>query len=139
MNKQKLPNIIQLAVITTAAISIAVGAGKLPVENTLGLELLSTSIIFYAGFILGRAIENWKLMKKQPSTILKEGVYAEHSHPIYLGTFMLFAGLSLLFRSTWGLVFSTLWGLFLTYQSVKEGREVKYLEKKSQTTHRQKR
>ncbi len=139
MGKKRLPNIVQLVLLTTAALSIAVGAGKLPVADTLGLRLMSVAITFYSGFLLGRATENWILMKKHRDTILKEGIYAEQSHPIYLGTFMLFAGLALLFRSTWGLVFATLWGLFLTYQSIKEGREVRKLEKKSETTNRQKR
>ncbi len=136
MGKRKLPNIVQLALFTAAALSIVIGAGKLPIQDTLGLRLMSVSIIFYAGFVLGRATENWILMKKNRDTVLKEGIYTEHSHPIYLGTFMLFAGLALLFRSTWGLVFATLWGLFLTHQSIKEGREVKKLEKKSKTTDR---
>ena len=139
MGKKRLPNIVQLVLLTTAALSIVVGAGKLPVADTLGLRLMSVAITFYSGFLLGRATENWILMKKHRDTILKEGIYAEQSHPIYLGTFMLFAGLALLFRSTWGLVFATLWGLFLTYQSIKEGREVRKLEKKSETTNRQKR
>ncbi len=136
MVKLKSPNIVQLAILITASLSIIIGAGHLPVADTLGLKIMSISIVFYAGFILGRATENWLLMKKTPYTVLKEGIYKEHSHPIYLGTFMLFAGLSLMFRSTWGLVFSTLWGLFLTYQSIKEKREVKELEKKSKASDR---
>ncbi|GEM_PF-1873014 len=134
---KRLPNLVQLALLTVAAISIAIGAGKLPIKDTLGLRLFSVSVIFYGGFILGRATENWILMKKTEKTILTEGIYTIHSHPIYLGTFMLFAGLALLFRSTWGLVFATLWGLFLTHQSIKEEREVRKLEKQSKTTYRQ--
>ena len=135
--KIKTPNIIQLGIFIVASVSIIWGAGKLPIKDTLGLRLMSMAIIFYSGFILGRATENWILSKKSSSTVLKDGIYAEQSHPIYLGTFMLFAGLALMFRSTWGIVFATLWGLFLTYQSLKEGREVKNIERKSQTTNRQ--
>lgn len=135
--KIKTPNIIQLGIFIVASASIMWGAGKLPVKDTLGLRLMSMALIFYSGFVLGRATENWILMKKNNNTVLKEGIYAEQSHPIYLGTFMLFTGLALMFRSTWGIVFATLWGLFLTYQSVKEEREVKNIERKSQTTDRQ--
>ena len=135
--KIKTPNIIQLGIFIVASVSIIWGAGKLPVKDTLGLRLMSMAIIFYAGFVLGRATENWILMKKDRNTVLKDGIYAEQSHPIYLGTFMLFTGIALMFRSTWGIVFATLWGLFLTYQSLKEEREVKNIERKSKTTHRQ--
>ena len=135
--KIKIPNIIQLGIFIVASASIIWGAGKLPIKDTLGLRLMSMAIIFYAGFVLGRATENWILMKKDRNTVLKDGIYAEQSHPIYLGTFMLFTGIALMFRSTWGIVFATLWGLFLTYQSLKEGREVKNIERKTKTTHRQ--
>jgi len=66
---------------------------------------------------------------------LKSGIYAEHPHPIYLGTFLLFAGVSMLLRSSYGLIFATLMGVWLVGQSVKEGREIK----NAQTPNRQER
>ncbi len=133
--KIKLPNWIQILLLLAAAVSIWLGMNQLPISNdNASWNILSVAVIFYSGFILGRAVENWKLMEGREYP-LRSGIYAEHPHPIYLGTFLLFAGISMMLRSSYGLIFSTLMGVWLVSQSIKEGRELK----DAQITDRQKR
>ena len=123
MGKIKPPNLMQLTLISVAVLSIWFGMNQLPVPDSVGWYIFSSAVIFYSGFVLGRALENWQLMsdKEYP---LKSGIYSEHSHPIYLGTFLLFSGVSLLLKSSYGIIFSTLMGIWLIRQSIKEGREI---------------
>lgn len=133
LKKITLPNWIQILLLLAAVVSIWLGMGQLPISgDNASWNILSTAVIFYSGFILGRAVENWKLMEGREYP-LKSGIYAEHPHPIYLGTFLLFAGVSMMLRSSYGLIFSTLMGVWLVRQSINEGRELK----NAQTTDRQ--